>query len=270
MISKEENIKIYKATLDFLESIKPEGICVEDYFYGDNQDVDTLEGIYAQFIASAQNYQRMPNVIAFYNREEEIKQVLFNYDIQKIAEMSEDSLYRHFRKVFYVTTPDSKRNSWYKWSCSVIDSARFLCDFRDAADFDQFVKRFDYNVTSRLALPLLIQSQVRGIGFALACDLLKELGYTNYPKPDIHLIDVFNGIGLCDRNPIRVFETIEKMAEDYKSVDDSIDAYKVDKVFWLICSGFYYKEDPPLRVKSRKKELIKYLIQIRNNDCFTA
>ena len=259
MISKEENIRIFKATLDFLEKVKPEGVCVEDYFYGDNQDVNTLDGIYAQFIASAQNYQRMPNVIAFYNREEEIKQVLFNYDIHRIAELSEDDLYRQFRETFSVKTPDNKRNSWYKWSCSIIDSARFLCGFNDAADFDQFVKRFDYNVKSRIALPLLIQSQIRGIGFALACDLLKELGYTNYPKPDVHLIDVFNGIGLCDQNPISVFEAIEKMADDYKSVDSCVDAYTVDKVFWLLCSGFYYKENPMLRVKSRKKELIEYL-----------
>ncbi len=146
--------------------------------------------------------------------------------------------------------------------CSVVDSAKFVKEFKDAADFDEFVKRFDYNAASRMALPLLIQSRIRGIGFALACDLLKELGYTNYPKPDVHMIDVFHALGLCEKDPISAFDAIERMADDCKKVDPNITPYRVDKVFWLICSGNYYNENPPIRIKGQKKELIDYLAKI--------
>lgn len=53
----------------------------------------------------------------------------------------------------------------------------------------EFVSRFDYNISTRMALPLLISTKISGVGFALACDTLKELGFTNYPKPDVHMMD---------------------------------------------------------------------------------
>ena len=119
------------------------------------------------------------------------------------------------------------------------------------------MKLYDYNTVTRMSLPLLISSKISGIGFALACDLLKELGYTYYPKPDVHMIDVFHGIGLCEKDPISVFETIERIATDCRTVDDSVTPYKVDKVFWLICSGNFYKEN--LSIKRHKAALIELL-----------
>jgi len=110
-----------------------------------------------------------------------------------------------------------------------------------------------------MALPLLIQRKIRGVGFALACDLLKELGYTSYPKPDVHLIDVFKEAGLCQGDPISVYEAIVQMADDCRET-----AYKVDKVFWLICSGYYYHEG--IRIKSHKKDIITLLKSIRLKD----
>ena len=261
---RDSNIRIYQAACQYLEKIKPEGIRLEDYFYGDDRDYQSLKEVYVRFITSAQNYQRMPNVISFDKRKKEIEEMLYGYDLPKISELSVDELYVNFRQRFHVTTPDCKRNSWYKWSCSIIDSARFVSSFKDAADFDEFVKRFDYNAYSRMALPLLIQSRIRGIGFALACDLLKELGYTSYPKPDVHMIDVFHALGFCEDDPMSAFEAIGRMADDYKSVDREVTPYRVDKVFWLICSGNYYNETPPVRIKGQKKELIAYLLQLKD------
>ena len=71
-----------------------------------------------------------------------------------------------------------------------------MSNFKDADDFRGFVAQFDYNRPTRMALPLLISTKIRGIGFALACDTLKELGFLSYPKPDVHLIEVFSKLGL--------------------------------------------------------------------------
>ena len=204
----------------------------------------------------------MPNVIAFSQRKEIIAEILYEYDYQRVSGMSAEKLYECFREKFQFKTPDTKRNSWYKWSCSIVDSAKFISSFQDAVDFDRFVNRFDYNTYSRIALPLLIQAKVRGIGFTLACDLLKELGYTNYPKPDVHLIDVFSTVGLCEKDPIATYEAILCMADDCRTIDNNVTPYRVDKVFWLICSGYYHKEKPEIRIKGKKKELIDYLRRI--------
>ena len=108
-----------------------------------------------------------------------------------------------------------------------------------------------------MALPLLISTKIRGIGFALACDTLKELGYLSYPKPDVHLIEVFSQIGLSNEHPISVFETIVEMAYVCKDIDPESSPYKLDKIIWLICSGKFYLDG--INIDGRKMEFIKYL-----------
>ncbi len=38
---------------------------------------------------------------------------------------------------------------------------------------------------------MLLGREINGFGFALSCDFLKELGYEDFPKPDVHLRDIF-------------------------------------------------------------------------------
>ena len=202
----------------------------------------------------------MPNVINFAKRREQIEEILYGFDYSHVQKLSVDELYQKFRKDFHVTSTDSKRNSWYKWSHSIVDAAKFMNEFIDVDDFEEFVRKFDYNVSTRMALPLLISTKISGVGFALACDLLKELGFTNYPKPDGHMIDVFSGIGLSESDAYSNFEAITRMANICSKVDTSITPYKVDKVFWLICSGKFYLEEPEeVHVQGKKQELIEYL-----------
>ena len=68
----------------------------------------------------------MPNVIKFTERKEKIKTILCEYDFTEIATYNIEDLYRVFRKEFNVTSEDSNRNSWHKWSKSIIDAAKFM------------------------------------------------------------------------------------------------------------------------------------------------
>ena len=66
--------------------------------------------------------------------------------------------------------------------------------------------------------------------------------------------------GLSGEDVYSVFEAITRMANICGKVDSSITPYKVDKVFWLICSGRFYLEKPnEIHVRGKKKELIEYL-----------
>ena len=112
-----------------------------------------------------------------------------------------------------------------------------------------------------MALPLLISNKINGIGFALACDLLKEMGYTQYSKPDTHLMEIFGILGLSDGKETDTFAAIEQMAKDCKEIDPLVTPYKIDKVFWLISSGKYYLEKPRPKVVSHKKAFIEWMNQ---------
>ena len=250
-----KNIAVFNIAYGYLRRITEEiGVNVEDYFIPYNSNAKTLEGVFRRFIMSAQNYQAMPKIIKFSEREDEIREILHGYDINAIKDMNYDDLYFCFRNRFNVTSADTKRNTWYKWSRSIIDSAKFLSDFKSYEDFNNFVLMFSKEERTSIALPLLLSMKIKGIGFALSCDLLKELGYQDYPKPDVHLNDVFSQIGLSDGTDISTFDAVRQMAKDTNKTP-----YVVDKVFWLICSGFYYLEEPELRIKSHKNDIINLI-----------
>lgn len=83
-----------------------------------------------------------------------------------------------------------------------------------------------------------VEKEVFGLGFPLACDFLKELGYCEYPKPDVHIKDIFVAFDLCENNDYSAYKAVIEMANIVK---DS--AYNVDKMLWLIGSGDYYKHN---------------------------
>lgn len=256
--------EFYDLAYSYLVEHLPEGLTEKNlnkHFICENANYKSIEELFVRFITSAQNYQGMPKVIKFDARKDAVKKILFNYNLEKVLnKWNVESLYQRFRKEFDVKSEDSKMNSWHKWSNSIIDSAKFLKEFKDVNQFKQFAGLFKFNVHTRMALPLLISQKIKGIGFALACDALKELGFVEYPKPDVHLMDILSEIGMCERNEIAVFETIVKIAEKCRETDKSITPYKIDKILWLIGSG---KFDDNNQIKSMKKDFIAYMKEMK-------
>lgn len=136
--------------------------------------------------------------------------------------------------------------------------AQFLVEFDGSTQFYEFIDSLQEHDESRLGTPNYIAANIRGVGFVLACDALKELGYEEYPKPDLHLRDVCKAFELSNGRDITTFKAIRELAESCK-----VTPYKIDKMIWLVCSGSFYKDKDPndknktLKVSSRKKELLK-------------
>ena len=195
----------------------------------------------------------LPNVINYIWRRKEINEILFWLNYKRVLETYDvDGLFDIFQEKFKFIVKDQKRNSWLKRSKSIISSAKFLSQFTSIEDFRQFIERFSYNEVTRVALPMLISQEILWYGFALACDFIKELWYTDYCKPDIHLIDVFYGLWLCERNDYSTFKCIVKTAKEWE-----ITPYKLDKTIWLICSGNFYFNN--IKIWSHKREFIEYM-----------
>ncbi len=139
----------------------------------------------------------------------------------------------------------TSRSLWPQFCQSVIDSAYFLSTFQSAKDFFNWCDSIALATKSKPALPLIISIEITGIGFPLACDLLKELGYINYGKPDVHIKEIFKGLNLIDTNENSILK------QDYntlKILDDiaeenKVSTYVVDKILWLIGSGFFYLDN---------------------------
>jgi hypothetical protein len=180
----------------------------------------------------------MTSVIGFSKREKEMRSILFGYNPHRILATYKDAdeLLGKFKSKFNLQNIQSKRSLWRKFSEGVISGSNFMASFRDKKDFDGFIKTFAHNKYTKAALPMLLSKEIRGFGFALSCDFLKELGYRDYPKPDVYLIKIFHELGLSkSTEPYEVYKSIIEMAEVVEE-----DAYTVDKIFWLIGSGKFY------------------------------
>ncbi len=103
----------------------------------------------------------------------------------------------------------------------------------------------------------MISIEITGIGFPLACDFLKELGYVQYGKPDVHLKEIFKELNLIDPNEK---STIKQDYQTLKLIDqiakeNRITPFEVDKVFWLIGSGNFYLSE--INIGRNRNEFIE-------------
>lgn len=109
---------------------------------------------------------------------------------------------------------------------------------------------------------MVIAAEIEGVGYALACDFLKELGFRDYGKPDVHLKQIFAAVGWCPKgaSDYEVQKTIVKVADELK-----VTPYHVDKLFWLLGSGYLYEHQHlgrKGRIGSKKKEFIQDIRKI--------
>jgi hypothetical protein len=112
---------------------------------------------------------------------------------------------------------------------------------------------------------MLLSREIEGFGFALSCDFLKEMGYINFPKPDVHLRDIFTSLSLSQDKPddYKLFKAVIRVAGNA-----GVSPYNADKVFWLIGSGYFYS-DPHIgnkgRVGSHKRDFIEHAKPLLEN-----
>ena len=92
--------------------------------------------------------------------------------------------------------------------------------------------------------PIYLSFEIYGFGVALACDFLKELDSSfDFPKPDVHIREILLELGFLDKDMSisRDYMCIAKMCEISKEM--GVSAYYLDKMWWLISSETFYKDD---------------------------
>jgi hypothetical protein len=216
----------YDLAKDFLvrsgadKSVTPE--LVEKYLHLSKPPPSTLAGLYERLLESAQNANMKAGVIGgAIGGVGNLGQVLCDFDPLRVLEK-----YRFgWEDVLEVIVtqlkprgrvPRTSRSIWPRYCRSVLSGARFLSRFSSPEDFYGWVDFFDEDERARPALPLLLAQEVEGIGFALACDFLKELGHENFSKPDVHVKEIFWALGLSPwgTSDFEVFKAVATSAAD--------------------------------------------------------
>lgn len=220
----------------------------------------SLNDVFARMIGSQQNRSMMPNVIKYWDYQNTLfDKVLKHHDPQEVLDTynSAEDLYH---AILNEWPKDAKpldkemKGLWAQWCKAVLSAAKFIVQFKDIEALREAFGALYNNTWARAALPALLAMEVQGLQFTLACDFLKECGY-DYPKPDVHLTDVFREV--CDvEDSFAVYRKIIEYAAEL-----NMTAYKLDKMIWLVCSGNFYLDKQ--KCPDKKEKLLKALREYR-------
>ena len=229
----------------------------------DGDSMVTMDKVFGRLVGSIQNRSMMPNVIKYWKHPQVFDKVLCGHSPQKVLDAYGDAgeLYDIIRRNWpkeEKPLETEMKGLWKQWCEGVLSAARFLNGFNNVEELRKGFGSIYDNVWARPALPALLAMEISGIQFALACDFLKECGY-DYPKPDVHLTDVFEPI--CNtRDTFVIYRTITEYASKL-----NMKAYKFDKMIWLVCSGNFYldyvdeQKKKTLSVTGRKDCLVQFI-----------
>ena len=262
MISDDKLIWIYNEAYAFLQHKVSSNVLHRALDYYETYKPKELNQIFRRMVDSLKNKQGYTNFIA---KAEEMKDILCSFDPHQVINTFGNDwellldVYKDTFGAKYKIDPNNKRNAWLMFSKGVLSCAKFLASFKTVDEFDAFVRSFFFNEYTIAALPLLLDKEIFGYGFPLACDFLKELGYTKYGKPDIHLKDIFMQTGIVESDSeYEIFKQIVKIGHLVNR-----EPVIVDKVFWLIGSGLFYESD--LKIGRQKEAFISH-VKSHNTD----
>lgn len=133
---------------------------------------------------------------------------------------------------------DSPQNYWVVFSKGALDGATFLSAFSSAKSFADEISFLAASKIFIAGAPKVIELEIHGFGFPLACDFLMECGWTQYAKADVHTKKILEYVGLSDGSDYDTFQAIQAIA---RYVGET--PYAVDKHIWLIGSGNLYNRN---------------------------
>ncbi len=229
---------------------------VNAHIYGAPSKPSTdITDIYQGMLSSLRNRQAMANAIGDIPR---LAKLLHGFLPSKVVNAYGDDWKKLFRNIQTRVKPTSRMQItnpkcfWVHFCKGTLDAASYLNQFKNGREFIQYVQGFAKNPVAAPGLPMMIAEEIHGYGFPLACDFLKEMGFQQYGKPDVHVNFILKHLGLSDGTDYKSFKALVKIAGHVGET-----AYTVDKGLWLIGSGWLYLHEESF--KTNKQEFVKSL-----------
>lgn len=258
MVSDKKLMTLYREARDFLETIA--GRDVEELLaFTRYSKVTDMQEIYWRFARSLCNKRGMPATIG---DVDELEPFLFGFDPVRTAGKYDGEWKRLFTAIREGYTPpgpmDISREAsyWVVYVKGLLSGAVFLSRVGTFSGFERFVAGFAHHPIALAGLPIIIERFIYGMGFPLGCDWLREMGYTDYAKPDIHVLTIFIECGIVrDWDTFQSFKILAHMGR-LMGEPPAV----VDKVLWYIGSGRFLPDDEP--VTRYRNAFVEYVTPI--------
>lgn len=264
--TSEIDSKAYELAKGYLPSLNITGVTqelIEKYLnpLSLSPKPTSKEELYQRLLKSAQNANMKAGVIGgSISGIENLAPILDGFNPEAVLAKYGDNWQAILDQIVKELKPRGEirrtpRSIWPLYCQTILSAAAFINQFDSANQFFGWVDFFDRDARARPSLPMLLDREIDGFGFALSCDFLKELGYINFPKPDVHLHDIFTALELCQAgsDDYQLFKAIIRVARNA-----NVTPYAVDKVFWLIGSGKFYADPAIGSIGSHKQEFIEF------------
>ncbi|SHJ90580.1 hypothetical protein SAMN02745216_02511 [Desulfatibacillum alkenivorans DSM 16219] len=262
MVSDKKLIILFNEAKDFLETVA--GRDVEELLaFTRYSKVTDMQEVYWRFARSLCNKRGMPATIG---DVDDLEPFLFGFDPVRSAGNYGGDWRRLFTAIREGYTPpgpmDASREGsyWVQYVKGLLSGAVFLSRFETFKKFEKFVAGFAHHPIALAGLPLTLDRQVFAMGFPLATDWLRECGYTNYAKPDVHVMTIFVECGIV--REWDTFQSFKILARMGRLVGEP--PAVVDKVLWYIGSGRFLPGDEP--VTRYREAFIEYVKPILEKD----
>ncbi|HIJ56421.1 MAG TPA: hypothetical protein HPQ03_09885 [Deltaproteobacteria bacterium] len=257
MISDQKLITFYHEARDFLETLagpKTERLLAFTRY----TKVCDMQEVYWRFARSLPNKRGMPATIGDID---ELEPFLFGFDPMRTAEKYQGDWKRLFTAIREGYTPpgpmDMSREGsyWVVFAKGLISGSWFLSRFGAFHGFERFVVGFAHHPLALAGLPVIIERHVFGMGFPLACDWLREMGFTDYAKPDVHVLTILSECGVIQAwDPYAAFKVMARigwLVGEPPAV--------VDKTLWFIGSGRFVSGSGDETVTRYREAFIEYV-----------
>ena len=240
-----------------------------------------MKNLFYRFAYHAQDGNQINNVIKFpigndieaANRRKSFDKLLCGFDHSKFLKQykSVDCFFDEFISVMKMNrlskqsiTGQYTRGIPYRYCKSVFSAAQFLSQFKDENELKN--KLLSLGNMS----PIFLSFEIYGFAIPLSCDFIKELDWVSFdlPKPDVHIVKLLYELNFIEKDtgPEASYQAIKKMNQivlEIQKYDNTITAYKLDKILWLICSETFYLHDNKKNTGSQKRS--NYLSYIKTS-----
>lgn len=219
--------------------------------------------IFRSFAIALQGSTTMQSKIKMNDEEGEnykiVRDVLFDFDVYKSADTYStwEDIYKAILDagIKDEKPKEDKDTPWQKYSKGLFDGITLFykkVDGRHGVDRIRSLVYVDVCELDDDEMGMIIDTikaiskKIRGMGFALTCEWLKECGCTYIAKPEAFLKKTIEYIvdPECERT-VKDEEVLKEVFKWVKTTNakrkkDKVTAYQIDRIIYLLCTGDFY------------------------------
>lgn len=227
--------------------------------------------IFAQIAFHAQNATMISSIVKFERNVEFLSSAFCSFDPELFcneypADKREESVQRIVDRLRFdpetslgliwdSSKSKNKDSIVRRYANTLIDAAKFVNQFASREEFLKTLLSYYKNNNYKALINYFRKNIQHGFSVALTCDFLKEFdqSFSALPKPDIHIKDTLCALYGYEKNyynteqrELNCIETMQTLVEqinDKLPHNEKITVYQLDRMIWLICSGYFFLDD---------------------------